>query len=110
MEEELMNLNISVDEAVKKIKKAKISSSFEVENVRAINASDKKIVIVVASMYFIRAKNYAAATIIFDDTTGTTRMQIIISGSGYGAAGIDHGAEESFYNKVLNVFYEDIKH
>jgi hypothetical protein len=110
MEDELMKLNISVEEAVKKIKKSRISSSFEIENERIINVSDKKIVILVASMYFIRAKNYAAATIIFDNTEGATRMQIIISGSGYGASGIDHGAEESFYNKILNVFYEDIKH
>lgn len=110
MEDELINLDISVEEAVKKLRNSDIGSSFEIENERVINVSDKKIVILVASMYFMRAKNYAAATVIFDNTEGTTRMQIIVSGSGYGAMGVDYGAEESFYKKILNVFYENIKH
>lgn len=105
-EDRLIVLNISVDEAVNVLKNANMGQSFEIENERIIEVEGKKIDILVASQYMARAKNYAAATVIFDNTAGYTKMQIIISGTGYGIFGIDHGAEEAFYNMVLSLYYK----
>ena len=98
------NVDLSIDEAVEKIRSAFIGITFFIDRKKTIKFSrDKKCVVLVGQKYFQRVENYVAVTIILNNIGEYTNIEVISTGGSAGFFG-DLGAENRFEQQIEKIF------
>jgi len=102
------NVDLSIEEAVEKIKSAYIGATFSIDRKKTIKFSDeKKCVILVGQKYFQRVENFVAVTIIINNIGEYTNIEVISTGGSLGFWG-DLGAESDFEKQIEKIFKDYI--
>ena len=100
-----INVNLTIDEAVKKIEVADIGLSFSIEGRSVVEFSnEKKCVVLVGEKYFYRARNYAAITVILNNVGEYTNIDIITAGAKGDFLEFDWGAGNKFKKQIKEIF------
>ena len=104
-ENDNINVNLTIDEAVKKIEISDIGLTFSIKGKRIVEFSnEKKCVVLVGEKYFYRARNYASVTIILNNVGDYTNIGIITAGAKGDFLEFDFGAGKKFKKQIKEIF------